>query len=142
MNTSQRPWEGTALGVIDIIGVVLAFLGAISFLFLQSVFSGLGSIAAVEGEVAASGLASMVGGLGLGVGILLLGVGILLIFMARGAFNGQKWTVITNLVFAILGLLSVLSGLGNINSMLIVNLVINGFAGYCAIKCMKNSYYK
>jgi len=27
MDTSSRPWQGTALAVIDIIGTVFAFLG-------------------------------------------------------------------------------------------------------------------
>jgi hypothetical protein len=33
---AKRPWQGTTLGVLDIIGAVFLFLGAIMFFFMKS----------------------------------------------------------------------------------------------------------
>lgn len=142
MATGNRPWEGTALGVVDIIGVVGAFLFAIMFLFLQGIFSGLGNVAAEQGEVAASGLMGMFGGFGLAVGFIFIALGILSIFMARGAFKGQKWSPIVSIVLCGLGLLSSLPNLGDFNAGFAVGLLLNIFVIYCGVMCMKSPYYK
>jgi len=141
-----RPWQGTALGVIDIIGTVGAFLMALVFLFFQSMFSGLGQMAAESGmptpdSVAATGVFGFLGGLGLVVGVVMIGFGVLAIFMAIGAFKGQKWSPIVNIVFAVLGILSLLSNMGGFNSSMILSLAINVFAGYCAYICVKHPFY-
>jgi len=87
-----------------------------------------------------NGLIGLLGGMGLFAGLILLGCGVLAIFMAKGAFKGQKWTVILSLIFAALGFLSALAHTGNSGDLF--GLVINGFTGYCAIRCLKSSYYK
>jgi len=142
----KRPWEGTALGVVDIIATVFAFLGAIGFLFLQSLISGFLSSAqsagGVETTAAATGIFSMFASLGLVIGVIFIGVGILSIFLARGSFKGQKWTVIVNLIFGILGLLSALSSVGSMANQVLVNIVIDAFVIYCSVMCLKNAYYK
>jgi len=90
----------------------------------------------------AEGMMGFLGALGLGAGILLGGFGVLGIFLARGAFKGQKWAVITSLVFAILGLISALMNIDSVGTSFIVNLAISGFMAYCSVRCMKSSYYK
>ena len=143
----KRPWEGTALGVIDIIATVFAFLGAIGFMFLQSLISGFLSSAqitssGVEIPASSAGLLSMFASLGIVVGIIFLALAVLSIFLARGSFKGQKWTVVVNLIFGILGLLSALSNVGTMANQMVVNIALNAFVIYCSVMCLKNAYYK
>lgn len=150
-----RPWQGTFLGVINIIGVVFSFLAAILFLFMQGYLSSMmgqmttsmtnveGGAVSPETAQATAGLMSMLGGMGAVAGIIFIAVGVLLVFMARGAFRGQKWTLIVSLVFGILGLLGFISTLmqrGDAGSQ-IVSLVINLLMVYCAYICLKSPYY-
>jgi len=143
----KRPWEGTALGVVDIIATIFAFLGAIGFLFLQGLLSGfMNSVQVTSGDVAVSaastGIFSMFASLGLVIGVILIAFAVLSIFLARGSFKGQKWTVIVNLIFGILGLLSALSSLGGtMANQVYMNLAIDAFVIYCSVMCLKNAYY-
>ena len=142
----KRPWEGTALGVVDIIATVFAFLGALGFLFLQSVITGFLTSAQTTGDITvtgpATGIFSMFASLGIVIGVILIGLGVLSIFLARGSFKGQKWTVIVNLIFGILGLLSALSSLGGtMANQVYMNLAIDAFVIYCSVMCLKNAYY-
>jgi len=142
----KRPWEGTALGVVDIIATVFAFLGALGFLFLQSVITGFLSSAQSTGDIAvtgaATGIFNVFASLGIVIGVILIGLGVLSIFLARGSFKGQKWTVIVNLIFGILGLLSALSSVGSMANQMFVNIAIDAFIIYCSVMCLKSAYYK
>lgn len=142
MSTGQRPWEGTALAIIDIIGVVGAFIFAIIFLLFQGLFSGFAGMAAGQGEVAASGIMNLVSGFGLAIGVFLIAIGILAIFMARGAFKGQKWSPIVSIVLCGLGVLNGLVNIGHMNTILAVYVLVDIFAIYCAVMCMKSPYFK
>jgi len=144
---SGRPWQGTFLGVIDIIGVVFAFLFSILFLFLQGFISSLLSsvstsittnVGTANGAVVGAGLFGFLAGFSLVIGFILIGAGILGIFMARGAFKGQKWSPILAIVFAVLGLLGMLSNFSNSQ---ITGLVIDAFIVYLGAVCVKDPYY-
>lgn len=151
MADTKRPWQGTSIGVIDIIGVVGAFIFAILFLFLQGalqgllggVQQGLTDLTTEEAKVASVGVQGMLGmlaGMGMAIGIVLIGIGILAIFMARGAFKGQKWSPVLSIVFSILGILGGLSSISNVSNSL-VPLVLNVFVLYCSIMCLKDPFY-
>ena len=141
-----RPWQGTALGVIDIIGTVGAFIAALIFLAFQGMLTGISQMAAESAvttseSVAATGVFGFLGSMGMVVGVIFLALGVLMIFMAIGAFKGQKWAPIVNIIFAVLGLLSLLSGMGHMGSSTIISLAINVFAGYCAYICISHPFY-
>ncbi len=123
----SRPWQGTAVGVLNAIGIGFGFIGLI-LLFLG------GSL--IAGLMESSGMAVMAG-LGTTVlAIILLPFLILGIFVTIGLFKGQMWAVIIALIFTGLGLI------GNITTFNLVGLLFNAFFIYCFITCMKDPYYK
>ena len=131
----KRPWQGTALGVINIIGTVFAFVGGLLFLVM---FGFLGA-ASRDLPVEAAGMVTGVfGGLAIAGGIFLIALGVLYIFMARGAFKGQKWSPIVSVVFAALGIISFLT---NASSEMILTLVLSAFILYLGIVCIKHPFY-
>lgn len=141
--TSGRPWQATFLGVLDVIATVIVFLFGILFFFMQGFISSFldsGFLEGAEGVDAAeaAGMMSFLGGLGAAVGVIFLGLGVLYIFMARGAFKGQKWSPILSVVF---GALAVLSSLMNFSTSQILGLVINLFVIYLAVMCVKSPYF-
>lgn len=144
----DRPWQATTLGVLDVIGVVFAFLFAVMSLFLRGVFEGFLSsaeVADLEGVsdaagMSITGLGGLVGGMMVAVGVFFVFLGILGIFMARGAFKGQKWSPITTIVLAGLAIVGAVSDF-NFDSSVIVGLVINVFMIYLAFACMRHQYF-
>lgn len=149
---AKRPWQGTTLGVLDIIGTVFLFLGGIMFFFMKSFLTdflgsgvleleGLEGVEGVDVEAATeavSGLAGMMGTLGVFVGVILLVLGVLGIFMARGAFKGQKWSPIVSIVFSVLGVVGMATSWNNSQ---IVSLVIDLLIIYLAVMCVKSPYF-
>jgi len=147
----SRPWQATSLGVLDIIAAVFAFLGAVLFFvmrdFVTSLFSSGGGaelgLTGSEVDAAAAG-ADLFASLGMGVAIILLAFGVLYIFMARGAFKGQKWSPIVSIIFGILGLLMWIMSVvgGGFEASMIVSLAVNAFVVYAGFVCVKNSYFQ
>lgn len=138
----KRPWQGTALGVIDIIAVVFAFLFGLLFLFMQGFISSiLGSgdvvVEGVDGA-AATGLMGMLAGFAMVIGVVLLLIGVLEIFMARGAFKGQKWSPITSIVLAGLAIAGMVT---NFDNSQIFGLVVDVFILYLSVMCVKSPFY-
>lgn len=142
MSVMQRPWQGTALGVLNIISVVFSFLFGLAFLFMQGIITSVFESGNVQVEgmesVGASGMMSLLAGFTIAFGVVLLGIGILEIFMARGAFKGQKWSPIVSIVFAVL---AILNGFTDFQTTTLVSLAISAFALYVAIVCVKHPYY-
>jgi len=132
-----RPWQGTALGVVDIISAVFSFLGGGLFLLAQGLMMGFMG-AADEVTAEGAGAFAMFAGMGIIAGVVLIALGVLSIFMARGSFKGQKWSVIVAMVLSALGILSSLATFGG---GMIFNLAINGFVLYLAYMCYKNPFY-
>lgn len=149
-----RPWHGTALGVIDIIATVFSFLFGLLFLMFQGLLNSFFGEATgtmmvngvqVEGVEAAEALETVEGilpllaSLGIVVGVVLLGFGVLGIFMAKGAFKGQKWSPIVSIVFSALALVGILASFSNSQ---LFSLALNAFILYVAVMCVKNPYFK
>ncbi len=123
---ATRPWQGTTVGVLNIIGLAFSALTVLGLLV------GGAAIASVLEE---AGLA-MLAGIGTTViAIILIPFIILGVFLTIGLFKGQRWTVIVSLV------LTALSALGSVFSFNIPGIVIYGFVIYCLIACMKDPYY-
>jgi len=154
----MRPWQGTALGVVAIIGAVFTGIGFLLSLFAAEMFSAMMSISpevmtemeGMEGVEAADVLTAnteigtaIFGAMGIFFAVIMLAILILHIFIARGAFKGQKWSPIVMIVFVVLGFLGLFSNVADmgIDTGLIIQLAINAFVLYCAIICVKAPFF-
>ena len=98
----SRPWQGTVLGVVNILGL------AISGVMLMILFFG-GSFLA---EYIQDSQLSMIFGLGtIIILVFMIPFVILGIFVTIGTFKGQKWAVIVMLIFTAMALFGALSSL-------------------------------
>ncbi len=92
----------------------------------------------VEGAEAAQSVLEKFAGFGVVIGVVLLGLGVLGIFMARGAFKGQKWSPIVSIVFAALAIAVILTSFSNSQ---LFSLALNAFTLYVAVMCVKHPYF-
>ena len=154
MEKLTRPWQGTALGVIDIIGVVMTGFFFLISLFMAEMLSTMFSAqpqimeGSVEFEGAIEGLemapevgGAMFAGLGLMLGGVFLVTTVLGIFMAIGAFKGQKWSPILTIILVGLSIVTTLFGIMDATSGTFVALVFNAFVMYCAIMSVKSPFF-
>lgn len=135
VETQSRPWQGTVLGVLNIIGLVSAGMMLLLLSFGGSLLS----------EIIQDSQFSMIMGIGKIVLLILIIPFIILgFFVTIGTFKGQKWAVIVMMIFTVLGLLSALSSLfyAEVHNNPIMPLLINGFVLYCEIASLKSPYYK
>ncbi len=130
----SRPWQGTVLGVVNILG--LAVFGVM----LMILFFGGNFLT----EFVQDSQLSMIFGLGtIIIMIFMIPFVILGVFVTIGTFKGQKWAVIVMLIFTALALFGALSSLFTADgSNVFGSLVINGFILYCAIASLKDPFYK
>jgi hypothetical protein len=124
--TANRPWQGTTVGVLNIIGIVFSALMVLGLL--------LGG-AAIATALEEAGMAILAGVGTTIIAIALIPIIILAIFITIGLFKGQKWSVIVSLV------LTALSALGSVFTFNIFGIIIYGFVIYCLVACMKDPYY-
>ena len=126
----SRPWQGTVLGILYIISIVLLAILLPIMLLMAIGGSALGFMSNIN-----SGMATLIGGSMLIMSLFLIGVFILQIFITRGIFKGQKWAVIISIIFAILDLASLI---GNFH---IIPFVIIGLFSYLSIACLLHPFY-
>jgi hypothetical protein len=122
---AKRPWQGTLLGVLNIIGLVgLAIL----------------TIAAFVGGAFLAGLIpvfGMIGGVGMALGFIFMAIWILMFFVTRGIFKGAKWAIIVSIVFTSL---SIVSTFANLSEMFFTLLLSIGTL-YLEVVCLKDPYF-
>lgn len=121
-NNIVRPWQGTFLAVLMIIGLVLLAI------FIPMLFLGAGFIATF--------LPSQFAGLTMAVGFVFIGFFVLGIFMTIGLFKGQKWATLLSMVFSALGVLGAISADFNV-----LNLLLNAFVLYLGFASFKHPFY-
>jgi hypothetical protein len=125
-----RPWQGTFLAVLNIIGLIFTGL-FIPFAILIIVGgSMLSSVEKIN-----PGMAMLFGGGGLVILLILLFFFILGIFIVRGLFKGQKWAVIISLVFSALGVIQLVFNF-DLFSALLTALFL-----YLEISCLLHPFY-
>jgi len=132
----KRPWEGTTLGVIDIVGVVFAGIG---MAMLSVAILGGGAILSQMSTTAggqAFPMASFIGTLGAFLLIPMILFFVLGIFIIIGIFKGQKWAIIVSIIFSVLALLSAFG-----NGIQYFPLALNAFLLYLEIMCVKHPFY-
>ncbi len=130
MQTIKRPWQGTALGVLNIIGLVLL---AATLIF---VFTIVGST--IVGSTildTAANKSNFIGALLEYKFIILIPIALLYILgvlITIGIFNGQKWAIIVSLAFSIIGAISEVE---------VISLLISALVIYLEIYCLKHPFY-
>jgi hypothetical protein len=134
LDKNQRPWQGTVLGVVNIIGLVVSTMVLMLVMFGSSFLAGM----------ADDPVFSFIFGAGaLVITLFVLPLIILGVFMTIGLFKGQKWAVILMLIFTVIALISGLGGIagsvGGYNDF--GNVVVNTFLLYCEIVALKDPYY-
>lgn len=129
-----RPWQGTVLGVFNIISLVVAVM---LLLFISFGSSFVAQITQDPMVTAVMGFGVMV------VFLLAIPFLVLAVFVTIGVFKGQKWTIIVMLIFSVIGILGVLSEMfSGVGDTPYVPLAINGFILYCEIASLKSPFYK
>lgn len=121
----NRPWQGTLLGILNIVGLVgLAILTIGAFIggsLLSSLFAGF----------------ALLSGLGMAIGFIFMALWILVFFITRGIFKGAKWAVIVSIVFTVLGIIPAIM---NISEMFLTLVIYAGML-YLEVFCLKDPYY-
>lgn len=128
--TSTRPWQGTFLAVLNIIGLIFTAM-LIPFALLLVLGGSLLSFVEEMGP----GMAMLFGGGGLVLFLVLLLAFILGIFIVRGLFKGQKWVVILTLIFSAISAIQLVFNF-ELFSALIIALFI-----YLEIACLVHPFY-
>ncbi|MFH0820439.1 MAG: hypothetical protein V1908_01560 [Candidatus Peregrinibacteria bacterium] len=128
----SRPWQGTMLGVLNIISLILLGITLVFFIIMM-----VGGGAMFSEMVQGSGLpiASMFGAMGALLLVPLILIFTLGIFITRGIFKGQKWAIIVTMIFTVLALLY------SLFDVVIVSIIINGLFLYAEVICLKNPFY-
>ncbi len=126
----SRPWQGTVLGIIYVLSIVLMIIILPILLLVALGGSALGFMSNMN-----NGLAMLFGGGMLLMSLFLIATLVLQFFVTRGIFKGQKWAVIVSIVFIALGL----SGL--IQNFSWTALIIDGVLMYLSIACLLDPFY-
>ena len=126
----SRPWQGTVLGVIYILTIAMMVIMLPILLLVALGGSALGFMSNMN-----NGLAMLLGGGMLIMSLLLIAIFILQIFVIIGIFKGQKWAVITSIVFITLGLSSLIQNFSW------TTLIIDGALMYLSIACLLHPFY-
>ncbi len=133
----ERPWQGTTLGVLYIIGLII--LGLMITALIVAIAGGgamLSQMMQQSSEIASFPIETFLGTMGTLLLIPIIGIFILIIFMTIGIFKGQNWAVIVAIIFTVLGLLSCFT-----NNIHYFSLALNAFILYLEIMCVKHPFY-
>jgi hypothetical protein len=125
-----RPWQGTFLAVLNIIGLMFIAM-FIPFALLITIGGGMLSFINEIGP----GIAMLFGGGGLALLLILLFFFILGIFIISGLFKGKKWVVIISLLFSALNVVQLVFNF-NLFSALLLALFL-----YLEISCLIHPFY-
>ena len=135
LDQKQRPWQGTILGLINIMGLGVAVGVLMLVMFGSSYLAGM----------ADDPVFSAIFGAGVFiVTMFVLPFIVLGVFMTIGLFKGQRWAVIVMLIFTVLALISALGGLMAHSSGYndFGSIILNAFLLYCEIIALKNPFYQ
>ncbi len=131
-DASRRPWQGTTLGVLQIIGPVIIGLTTIGVLLLAAVGSKM--MATYLDDLVIREIMEEVG---IFIFLIFAGLVVLYIFVIRGIFRGSQWAIIASLILSVLGVLGSLSKEGSL-----FVITWSGFMIYLEIVCLKHPFYK
>ena len=129
-DSSTRPWQGTVLAVLNIIGLIFT---AMFIPFAILIIVGGGMLSFMEDVNPIIGL--LFGGGGLVFLFILLFFFILGVFVIRGLFKGRRWTIIVSLIFSILSLVGVVFDFS------FFSLIVTSLFLYLEITCLMHPFY-
>jgi len=133
-NNVIRPWQGTVLGIVNIISLAMAAFVVMLLMFGGSFLAGFLNDPAFTFVFGLGSLMLML----LVVPFIILGV-----FVTIGVFKGQRWAVIIMLIFTAFALLSALASIiTDTEYNAFGSLIFNGFVFYCEIAALQDPYYK
>ena len=125
-NRISRPWQGTALGIFSIIGILLITLlvGKLGYEGFKA-----GEMGIMIGIFAVSGL------------IFLIPLFILKVIMAIVILRGKKWAIVLMLVFTALSILGGIFSVALGFIFYIFVMLYHGLLMWAEIICLKHPYY-
>jgi len=124
--TSSRPWQGSILGVISIVGVITLIFILGFLLFARDIISPY----LIETPFA------LLLGAGTFVTFMILLFGIILsLSITVGIFKGKAWAIILSIFFTGMSLAEALFSLS------VIAIIAYGFLLYLEIMCVRNSFY-
>jgi len=125
----ERPWQGTALAVLQILNTLV--IAAILAVMMVAGFEGFKG-----GE-----MGFIVGVAGVGGLVFLLPLLIAMILMIIALFKGRRWAVVVALIISILAFFPVMFTLGEGLGVFLPVFVFWGFTLWLEIACLKNPFY-
>jgi hypothetical protein len=131
-STHARPWQGTLLGVLNIIGLV--FLG-IAMVVVLIIITGSGAILSQIATQTSFPSPQFIGSMGVIAILPLLAIFVLGVFITLGIFKGQKWAIIVSILFTILSLIT------SVSQTETAYIIVNGVLLYAEIVCLKDPFY-
>ena len=118
----SRPWQGTFLAVLDIIGLVIIGI------FIPVLLFGASLLVSV--------LPAAWAGMTMVIALIFVGLWVLELFIVIGLFKGQKWVLFVSIVFSALALIG-----GFYPTINFFTLLMNGFMLYLAYACLNHPFY-
>ena len=128
-DNQERPWHGSLLGWLSVVGVVMALSVTVFISILSYAGFDAGEMGIMIGIFASIGLFFLTPWL------------IFKVLLTVGIFRGKKWAVLISLIFTIVGLIP---GFFSLGLGLIAFLGSIGFLSlmlWAEIKCLKHPYY-
>ena len=126
----SRPWQGAVLGIIYTLHIIITIIMISGALWIVSQLptGNTGDIISIKAALASTLILGS-------ISLFSIFKFILQIFVTRGIFKGQKWTVVASIVFTALSL----SGL--IRNFNLITLIIDGALMYLSIACLLHPFY-
>jgi len=142
---NTRPWQGTTLGILNIIGIVFLTLILVPMITLTVIGFLIGGATAIQmPEFMPEGF-MLIGTIAILIGLIIsLIFYILSIIITVGVFKGTKWTIILSIIFSILGVISnIISAITNTDQInfIIIPLIIIAFFLYLEFACLNHPFY-
>jgi len=127
---ASRPWQGTVLGIIYTIHIVITIIMISGALWMVSQLptGNTGDIISLKAALASTLILGS-------ISLFSIFKFILQIFVTRGIFKGQKWAVITSIVFTALSLSSLIQNFS------LTTLIIDSALMYLSIACLLHPFY-
>ena len=133
---NMRPWQGTILGIANILGLAMGAILLTLVLFGRSLLTEMAPPDPMFSFIFSAGALVFI--------MLVLPFIILEVFVTIGVFKGQKWAVVLMLIFTAIALLSgiaeIFANSDGYHSY--VSIAVHGFLLYCEIASLKDPFYK
>ena len=125
----KRPWQGTVLGIIAILYIVLFAISALMIIFLRDFFSEFVDLSDFP-------MQDMLNDIILALAVFCFIMSIFLFFVSKALFTGKKWSLIAFGIFSILVLWGALT-----EDMDVVSLGVSILSMVCIVMMWNDPFY-